>query len=67
MGGMNNKEYLSLLLVVPGYILFIWQIIEIVIDKQWGVLLFAVAFFTPVTVLLVAFIYDIHCRARFGG
>jgi len=62
-----NKEYLSLLLVVPGYTLFIWQIIEIIMHKQWGVLLFAVAFFTPVTVLLVAFIYDIHRRARFGG
>jgi len=47
--------------------LFIWQIIEIIMHKQWGVLLFAVAFFTPVTVLLVAFIYDIHRRARFGG
>jgi len=63
------KEYLSLLIVTPGYALFIWVIAGIIEDKQYEILPLAAFFFTLVTVLLVAAIYDIHCRsrARFGG
>jgi len=68
---MICKEYFWLLVALPGYIVFIWQIIEIIMDKQWGVLIFAVALFTLIIGATVAWAHDIYCccksRARFGG